>query len=199
MRSGSVGTANAYRKADDVFRSHVVVRYVTRPLFMPLPRPPLPLSSDTPLPTAMPLSDMRQVNSSLLRLETASADLVCQRETTDKLVKSLLERLGLLQCYGTGLGRVRDPEGARKKSRSRSEADWKSFGVDGKQKDLASTCALRPHAHRCPISESRSDRKGNRGNRSRYSDWRYRRKHLSIYTNYVFHLEQVWRDREWRS
>ena len=24
---------------------------------------------------------------------------------------------------------------------------------------------------------------------SRYSDWRYRRKHLSIYTNYVFRLE----------
>ena len=68
-----------------------------QPLFMPLPRPPLPLGSDTPLPTAMPLSDVRQdcqVNSGLLRLETASADLVRQRKTTDKLVKSLLERLG---------------------------------------------------------------------------------------------------------
>ena len=42
------------------------------------------------------------------------------------------------------------------------------------------------------------DRKGNRGNQSQYSDWRYWRKHLSIYTNYVFHLEQVWRDRKWR-
>jgi len=43
----------------------------------------------------MPLSDARQdcqVNSG--RLETASANLVRQRETTDKLVKSLLERLG---------------------------------------------------------------------------------------------------------
>jgi len=29
MRSGSVGMANAYRKAGDVVRSHVVVRYVT--------------------------------------------------------------------------------------------------------------------------------------------------------------------------
>jgi len=47
--------------------------------------------------------------------------------------------------------------------------------------------------------KSRSDRKGNRGNQSRYSDWRYRREHLSIYTNYVFHMEQVRRDREWRS
>jgi len=47
--------------------------------------------------------------------------------------------------------------------------------------------------------KSRSDRKGNRGNRSQYSDWRYRRKHLSIYTNYVFHMEQVRRDREWKS
>jgi len=49
----------------------------------------------------MPLSDMCQdcqVNSGLLCLETASADLVCQHETTDKLVKSLLERLGLLQA-----------------------------------------------------------------------------------------------------
>jgi len=69
----------------------------------------------------MPLSDTHQVNSSLLRLETASADLVCQREMTDKLVKSLLERLGPLQCYGMGLGRVRDPEGAWEKSRSGSE------------------------------------------------------------------------------
>jgi len=43
------------------------------------------------------------------------------------------------------------------------------------------------------------NRKGNRGNRSRYSDWRYRRKHLSIYTNYVFHMEQVRRDREWKA
>jgi len=58
---------------------------------------------------------------------------------------------------------VRDVEGAWEKSGSGLEADWKSFGVDGKQKDLASTRALRPHAHRCPISESRSDRKGNRG------------------------------------
>jgi len=49
----------------------------------------------------MPLSDARQdcqVNSGLLRLKTASADLVRQRETTDKLVKSLLERLGPLQA-----------------------------------------------------------------------------------------------------
>ena len=29
MRSGSVGTANASQKAGDVFRSHVVVRYIT--------------------------------------------------------------------------------------------------------------------------------------------------------------------------
>jgi len=68
---------------------------------MPLPRPPLPLGSDTPLPTAMPLSDTRQdcqVSSSLLRLKTASAHLVRQREMTDKLVKSLLERLGLPQA-----------------------------------------------------------------------------------------------------
>jgi len=64
---------------------------------MPLPRPPLPLNSDTPLPAAMPLSDACQdcqVNSSLLCLETAAADLVRQHKTTNKLVKSLLERLG---------------------------------------------------------------------------------------------------------
>ena len=41
--------------------------------------------------------------------------------------------------------------------------------------------------------------KRKQGNRSRYSDWRYRRKHLSIYTNYVFHLEQVRRDKEWKA
>jgi len=42
---------------------------------------------------------------------------------------------------------VRDPEGAWEKSGSRLEADWKSFGADGKQKDLASMRALCPHAH----------------------------------------------------
>ncbi len=45
----------------------------------------------------MPLSDARQdcqVNSGLLRLETAAADLVRQRKTTNRLVQSLLERLG---------------------------------------------------------------------------------------------------------
>ena len=45
----------------------------------------------------MPLSNARQdrqVNSGLLRLETTAADLVRQRETTNKLVKSLSERLG---------------------------------------------------------------------------------------------------------
>ena len=49
----------------------------------------------------MPLSDVRQdcqVNSSPLCLETAAADLVCQRKMTDELVKSLLERLGLPQA-----------------------------------------------------------------------------------------------------
>ena len=49
----------------------------------------------------MPLSDVHQdcqVNSGLLRLETAAADLVRQCEMTDKLVKSLLERLGPLQA-----------------------------------------------------------------------------------------------------
>jgi len=34
MCSASVGTANAYRNAGDVFWSHVVVRYVTRFLFL---------------------------------------------------------------------------------------------------------------------------------------------------------------------
>ena len=63
----------------------------------PFQDPLSPLGSDTPLPTAMPLSDVCQdcqVNSGLLRLKTASADLVRQHEMTDKLVKSLLERLG---------------------------------------------------------------------------------------------------------
>ena len=120
------------------------------------------------------------------------------RPTAPAVVGSFFEPLGC-PCYGSGSGRVRVAEGAWEKSGSGSGADRKSFGADGKQKDLASTRALRPRAHRCPISESQSDRKGNRGNRSRYSDWRYRRKHLSIYTNYVFHMEQVRRDREWKS
>jgi len=58
-----------------------------------------------------------------------------------------------VRCYGTGSGRVRVAEEAREKSGSGLGADWKSFGADGKQKDLASTRALRPRAHRCPISE----------------------------------------------
>jgi len=52
----------------------------------------------------MPLSNVHQdcqVNSSLLRLKTASANLVRQRKTTNKLVKSLLERLGPLQAENT--------------------------------------------------------------------------------------------------
>ena len=59
----------------------------------------------------------------------------------------------LTLCYGSGSGRVRVAEGAREKSGSGSGADRKSFGADGKQKDLASTRALRPRAYRCPISE----------------------------------------------
>jgi len=52
----------------------------------------------------MPLSNAHQdcqVKSGLFHLETASADLVCQCETTDKLVKSLLERLGPPQAENT--------------------------------------------------------------------------------------------------
>jgi len=65
------------------------------------PSPPRP---NTPLPTAMPPSDARQdcqVNSGLLRLKAAAADLVCQREMTNRLVKSLLERLGPPQAENT--------------------------------------------------------------------------------------------------
>jgi len=43
--------------------------------------------------------------------------------------------------------RVRDGCGLRKERGKRAEADQKSFRVDGKQKDLVSTCALRPRAH----------------------------------------------------
>jgi len=42
---------------------------------------------------------------------------------------------------------VRVAEGAWEKSGSGSGVDWKSFGADGKQKDLASTHALCPRAH----------------------------------------------------
>jgi len=58
---------------------------------------------------------------------------------------------------------VWDGCGIWKERGKRAEADWKSFGADGKQKDLASIRVLHPRAHRCPISESQSDRKGNRG------------------------------------
>ena len=58
--------------------------------------------------------------------------------------RSVVLRIG----FGTGAGCGRSAG----KSGSRSGADRKSFGVDGKQKDLASTRALRPRAHRCPIS-----------------------------------------------
>jgi len=43
-----------------------------------------------------------------------------------------------------GSGRVRDPEGARKKSGSGLEADWKSFGVDRKQKGLGFNSCVVP-------------------------------------------------------
>ena len=62
-------------------------------------------------------------------------------------------------CYGTGLGRV----GLRKECGKRAGADRKSFGADGKQKDLASTRALRPRVHRCPISEKPIGQKRKQG------------------------------------
>jgi len=77
------------------------------------------------------------------------------------------------------------------------ETCWKSFRAGGKQIGLGFNSCIALLCTQCPILESRLDRKGNRGNQSRYSDWRYRRKHLSIYTNYVFHLEQVQKDGEW--
>jgi len=69
----------------------------------------------------------------------------------------------VVTCYGTGAGRVRVAEGAREKSGSGSGADRKSFEADGKQKDLASTRALRPRAHRCPISEKPIEQKRKQG------------------------------------
>jgi len=99
--------------------------------------------------------------------------------------------------------RVRDGCGLRKERGKRAEADRERIGRASKRTGSRRTwlqlvrCAL---VHTGVLfRKSRSDRKGNRGNRSRYSDWRYRRKHLSIYTNYVFHMEQVRRDREWKS
>jgi len=84
-------------------------------------------------------------------------------------------------------GRVRLWREHGKKSGSRSEELWSGWEAEG----LGFNLCVVPLCTQCPILESWSDRKGNRGNRSWYSDWRYRRKHLSIYTNYVFHLEQV--------
>jgi hypothetical protein len=99
--------------------------------------------------------------------------------------------------------RVRDGCGLRKERGKRAEADRERIGRASERTGSRRTwlqlvrCAL---VHTGVLfRKSRSDRKGNRGNRSRYSDWRYRRKHLSIYTNYVFHMEQVRRDREWKS
>ena len=98
---------------------------------------------------------------------------------------------------------VRDGCGLRKERGKRAEADRERIGRASKRTGSRRTwlqlmrCAL---VHTGVLfRKSLSDRKGNRGNRSRYSDWRYRRKHLSIYTNYVFHMEQVRRDREWKS
>ena len=55
----------------------------------------------------------------------------------------------------------------QKECGKRAEADQnmleRASEQEGSRKDLASTHVLRPCAHRCPISESRSDRKGNRG------------------------------------
>ena len=63
---------------------------------------------------------------------------------------------------------MQDLEGAWEKSGSGSEADQKSFGADRKQKGLGFNSCVAPLCTQCPISEHRSDRKGNRGNRSRY-------------------------------
>jgi len=87
-----------------------------------------------------------------------------------KCLDEILQPLKDAARFGV-MDQVGRGEGCGRSTGKRTEADWKSW----------------------------SDRKGNRGNWSLYSDWRYRGKHLSIYTNYVFHMEQVWRDREWRS
>jgi len=63
--------------------------------------------------------------------------------------------------------RVRDGCGIRKEHGKIAEADRKWIGRAlewmGSRKDLASTRALRPRAHRCPILESRADRKRKQG------------------------------------
>ena len=100
-------------------------------------------------------------------------------------------------CYRSGLGQVQVPEGTWEKERKRIGTRRKSFGAEGRRNDLASTHVLRPHAHSVLFWKANQTEKETGGNRSRYSDWRYRWKQLDICTNYVFHLEQVWKDGEW--
>jgi len=76
-------------------------------------------------------------------------------------------RLDLCQvwiyCYGSGLGRVWVPEGEREKEWKQIGTHRKSFGAEQKQKGLGFNLCIAPLCTQCPISESRSDRKGNKG------------------------------------
>jgi len=53
--------------------------------------------------------------------------------------------------------------GSRRSMGKRAEADQKSFGADGKQIGLGFNSCVAPSCTQCPISESQSDRKGNKG------------------------------------
>ena len=86
-----------------------------------------------------------------------------------------------------------------KESGSGSEYIGRASEQEGSRQDLASTCVLCPCAHSVLFRKTDQTEKETRGNQSQYSDWRYRWKQLDIYTNYVFHLEQVWKDGEWKS
>jgi len=125
--------------------------------------------------------------TALSRSSSADGTLILQGFDPSKITG----KISGAWCYGSG---------SRRSTGKRAEADRNTLEElqSGREAEgLGFNLCVAPLCTQCPISESRSDRKGNRGNRSRYSDWRYRRKQLSIYTNYVFHLEQVRKDGEW--
>ena len=146
--------------------------------------------------------ELRESQRDLLSL--LASKIVRKRNRVRELVqRAAVKEEGEVPGWSRVTERVRDGCGLRKERGKRAEADRERIERASKRTGSRRTwlqlvrCAL---VHTGVLfRKSRSNRKGNRGNRSRYSDWRYRRKHLSIYTNYVFHMEQVRRDREWKS
>ena len=132
------------------------------------PAPP-PVASSHDVSAPSPVTSSRPTlctNQKLTGAGRAHAESILAAKThLEKLRANAERRKQLRQVlrdgFGMGAGCGRSAGKERKRIGSGSE-ELRS-GSDGKQKDLASTHALRPRAHRCPISEKPIGQKRKQG------------------------------------